>query len=133
MAARVVFSFRLHSGTLYFLPLFIMKNSTLATGSLTLDEIRRPISKERFEEQLMNYDEYAADLRNFIQVANSELQSISSRRSTFIGRLVRLIRWASEPTKKQQAHYIPGVGLELTLIGLFLMFGVGSTVLLLQG
>ncbi len=46
-------------------------------------------------------------------------------------RYVRLIRWLNEPRKKQP--YRHGIGLELSILGLFILIGIGHLVLFLRG
>ena len=46
-------------------------------------------------------------------------------------RYVRLIRWLNEPRKKQP--YRHGIGLELSMLGLFILIGIGHLVLFFRG
>ena len=100
-------------------------------GGLTFDDVKRLYAEPK-PEPTATIDDYADYLRHGIDCSRAELRRIRAKRSTMIGRFVRLIRWASTP-KTNKPHRIPGVGLEAALIGLHVMIGVGHIVLILRG
>lgn len=100
-------------------------------GVLTLADIKRLYGEEQ-PEQRFRIDDYADELQMQIDVHRAELRRIRARRSTMVGRLVRLVRWAAEP-KGNKPRSIPGAGLELAIIGLHVMIGLGHVVLYIRG
>jgi len=46
---------------------------------------------------------------------------------------VRVSQWAARPLSKFKSQIIPGVGLEVALIGLHLVIGLGHLVLYFRG
>lgn len=96
-------------------------------GGLTLDDIKKLYATNE-PEPVQDIDDYADGLRMQIDVRKAELRRIRSKRSTFFGRSVGLIRWAAKP-KKNKPQVIPGPGLEFALFGIHLVLLAGHFML----
>ena len=107
-----------------------MENFTDESG-ITREDIAR-LSTQEEPKSALTVDDYADALRMQIDVRRAELRRIRASRSTMTGRIIRLIRWAATPKRNKPAS-IPGIGLELGLIGFHVMIGVGHLILVIRG
>ena len=108
-----------------------MENFKDEDGGLTLDDVKKLYAAEE-PKPALSIDDYADALRMQIDVRRAELRRIRASRSTMTGRMIRLIRWAATPKRNKPAS-IPGIGLELALVGLHVVIGVGHLMLTLRG
>lgn len=80
------------------------------------------------EPVLFEVEDHADELRYEIACRKAALRRLRAKRSTFVGRMIRLIRWVSQPKSKHHPQMIPGVGLELTLLCVSIAVTVGHLV-----